>query len=756
MSRELITLGSQIKALGDNRFGGYLVRWNQPGETDLHGEMFTPDCDFMLDDYPLKGLRVLFHHGLDDKIGVEPIGEIATHKMDEWGLWVEGVYAEHRRYIEYVKRMVRDGVLSFSSGALPQGVKTAKSGHIQRWPIIEGSLTFCPADWRSVIDERSGTQVTPLKALREVLKEVDSPLIEAQDDTPSGVNNTAKADDLTSTEETPSLIGETDMLDETLTQAIRDEIEALLIARGVLTEAEAEEPAVEDIIETAVEEAAEEVMEEVIEDTADEVAEEVAEELDDEQIAVIASRAAEKAISRLSKKKAGRRQAIRNAVRGSAKSALSAVFEDDPRPVSKLGNRRHDGTTAKSAGGSRIQVSTKYDRMSVTDLAFMTLLLGGNTRKRYTPSRELMKTIADKTVKAAHSGHHVTGSVLKTAYAIKADELDHTTNDGYGEEWVGEIWASELWDRVYDEDPIAGLFESIDMPSENYRLPLVTSAPVVYAVPETTDAEQLQLHDETKTAIPSSKIGTGDLEMHAVKLAARVGWSNELNEDSVVPIIPTFRREMERALMEAIAGVFLFADYEASGNINYAGGTASSAIGNWFVDNAGILKYALNNTSTHGVDFGGAAPSVEKIRQMRARMPARYGKRTDNLAWITDYQTYMKLLNIPELLTEDKYGVDATIKTGGLQYMDGIPVYVTDVMGLASATGKISSTANQNTLGRLALVYRPGIITGYRRTSNITVEFLSYYDAYMMTGTVRPAVLSYDNDVAVVGFNIGV
>src|SRR5690606_37855350 len=101
---------------------------------------------------------------------------------------------EHRRYVEYVKRMVRDGILSFSGGGLPQGVKTAKSGHIQRWPYIEASMTFAPADWRSAVDRASGTLVTSLKALREVLEEVDSPLKEAQDDTPSGVNTSAKAE----------------------------------------------------------------------------------------------------------------------------------------------------------------------------------------------------------------------------------------------------------------------------------------------------------------------------------------------------------------------------------------------------------------------------------------------------------------------------------------------------------------------------------------------------------------------------------
>jgi len=117
-----IAIGGAIKALGGDKFGGYLVRFYNPDERDLHGEWFSKNTDFHLEDYPVVGAPVLFHHGLDPTIGVKTIGRITAAKKDDYGLWVEGIYDERKEYIDHIKRMVDNGILDFSSGALPQSV----------------------------------------------------------------------------------------------------------------------------------------------------------------------------------------------------------------------------------------------------------------------------------------------------------------------------------------------------------------------------------------------------------------------------------------------------------------------------------------------------------------------------------------------------------------------------------------------------------------------------------------------------------
>ena len=38
-----------LKAIGEDRIGGYLVVWGSPQQRDLQGEYFTPDTDLGLD-----------------------------------------------------------------------------------------------------------------------------------------------------------------------------------------------------------------------------------------------------------------------------------------------------------------------------------------------------------------------------------------------------------------------------------------------------------------------------------------------------------------------------------------------------------------------------------------------------------------------------------------------------------------------------------------------------------------------------------
>jgi len=75
----------------------------------------------------------------------------------------------------------------------------------------------------------------------------------------------------------------------------------------------------------------------------------------------------------------------------------------------------------------------------------------------------------------------------------------------------------------------------------------------------------------------------------------------------------------------------------------------------------------------------------------------------------------------------------------------------------AEYNGKLSyDTPANNIKGQITLVYRPGWVVGYRRQITTFVEYLSYYDAYMMTVTLRLAFINFDTDVAATLYNITV
>ena len=108
------------------------------------------------------------------------------------------------------------------------------------------------------------------------------------------------------------------------------------------------------------------------------------------------------------------------------------------------------------------------------------------------------------------------------------------------------------------------------------------------------------------------------------------------------------------------------------------------------------------------------------------------------------------------IFTMDKAGPKATAMTGQIGFIDGIPVLTSAEFGLTEADGKISTTAGNNTLGQCLYVYRPSWTVGYRRKVNLTVDYLSYFDSYQLTASVRIAFAHFDNDSASVLYNLAV
>ena len=110
--------------------------------------------------------------------------------------------------------------------------------------------------------------------------------------------------------------------------------------------------------------------------------------------------------------------------------------------------------------------------------------------------------------------------------ARKSDELSHSTQTSFGDEWVPNLWSAQVWQQARLSNVILPLFRAIEMPSNPFTCPSRGTDPTVYFVPETTGEGQLAL-DAAASAIPDSKIGSKKLTLNASKLPLRVGFSAE-------------------------------------------------------------------------------------------------------------------------------------------------------------------------------------------------------------------------------------
>jgi hypothetical protein len=142
---------NSVKAIGSNRIGGYLILWGDDSRKDLTEEYFTQGTEEVLSIYKAMGaLPVLYHHARDRKVKSEVVGQIDFLDTDDVGVWAEAQLLAASKYRGAIQELARQGALGWSSGTLPGARQVAPNGKITRWPIMEGSLTPTPAEWRMV------------------------------------------------------------------------------------------------------------------------------------------------------------------------------------------------------------------------------------------------------------------------------------------------------------------------------------------------------------------------------------------------------------------------------------------------------------------------------------------------------------------------------------------------------------------------------------------------------------------------------
>lgn len=387
---------------------------------------------------------------------------------------------------------------------------------------------------------------------------------------------------------------------------------------------------------------------------------------------------------------------------------------------------------------ARIAVGSEYDTLDAMDMLHGYMLMR-SAKSFHGVSERFSNALAHKVNKAN----------LK---AIKADELSYSTQTGFGDEWVPDLWSQQIWNKARQDNTILPLFQTVEMPSNPFELPIEGTDPTVYYVPETTDEAHLSLG--SGNPIADSKVGTGKVTLNAKKLALRVGFSSELVEDAIIPVLNIYREQAVRAIADAMDNVLLNGDTTgtATGNINSDHTTPAAT--EKYLSMDGLRHLPLVDTTANGVDMGNISPTLAKMRQTRFAMAGKYSARPTDLAWIVDSGTYASLLGISEFLTMDKAGPLATAQTGQIGFVDGIPVFVSAEMPLTEADGKVGGTTNDR--GQAVCVYRPGWYIGYRRKIAVSVDYLSYYDSYQLTATVRLAFVRFDTDVASALYNIAV
>ena len=375
-----------------------------------------------------------------------------------------------------------------------------------------------------------------------------------------------------------------------------------------------------------------------------------------------------------------------------------------------------------------------YAGMDVLDLALLRRFAYSQRREAFGPAwlertEEAKRMLADGATPAAVQETHRSSARKLSAWhrvgrrstgqfesfsrpvlqSMTRAAMDSTTA-GSGDELVATLEARELWMDVHLQTLVAPLVPMITMPSSPFDIP--------------RQLGDVSFYPGTENVAPTSTaLGTSKTTMTAYELVGQVPYSFTLEEDAVIALLPEIRAGLVRNVAETLDDIILNADTSTSGNINADGATiapGNSGKGHWLLGYNGIIHLPLVDNTTQSNDHG-ASVSDDMFNEVRAKL-GKYGVRPSQLVWVMDVNTFIRAQSISQFRTMDKLGPNATILTGMLGAIEGIPTIVSEQMRLADTDGKVTAGGNSNDTGRLLIFNRTQWAQGFRRELSLDVD----------------------------------
>lgn len=308
------------------------------------------------------------------------------------------------------------------------------------------------------------------------------------------------------------------------------------------------------------------------------------------------------------------------------------------------------------------------------------------------------------------------------------DEALDTATATEGLEWIPTNLSSRLLDDVWLSLQLEGLFARYPMSSPTFKMPIRTGRSRGYRVAQATTNAQFFTNLFT-----AHNLETGAITFEADKLGVLNFISDELEQDSVVPIIDLVSSDIVWGMADAIEDAVLNgstgttdldnADASANNRLWSWGGSGGNPSGYQVQAGTADARNAWNGirkSIASGQKINGSTLSLASIRNARKTM-GKYGVNPSELVLIVAPETMINMLSFPELITVDKYGANATVITGEIGRIDNIRVVVSPrVYTYLNASGAFDNATYTKTA--LYLVNTKGFAFGDRRTMRVETD----------------------------------
>ena len=258
-----------------------------------------------------------------------------------------------------------------------------------------------------------------------------------------------------------------------------------------------------------------------------------------------------------------------------------------------------------------------------------------------------------------------------------------------------------IWEDLLGTTKVAGLFQHFRMASNPQKAPL--------------DFARRKFKPGTQGTNPTeTTLAISPMFYSAAELVDYVGVTYQTEVQSIIAFMPRARRNMIESYQETIEDVLINADpTNGTANINNSGtNTTISTAGyeHYFYSSRvrGLRARVLRDTTAsnpRNINHG-KAMDLSAYSSIINQMGKRY--LAGRLVFIQDITSYLQMVTDKDsgLLTVDKLGNRATILTGQLASVFGVPIVVSDAINLSQTDGTVSSTTANNTKSTILAVDR--------------------------------------------------
>jgi HK97 family phage major capsid protein len=243
-----------------------------------------------------------------------------------------------------------------------------------------------------------------------------------------------------------------------------------------------------------------------------------------------------------------------------------------------------------------------------------------------------------------------------------------------GSEWIPTGYSSSLQTMIDQDLVVAAAFPSFVQSQNPYVWPTQTSHAIAYLIAEMGE-------------VTASTPATGNLTFTAKKLATQIQSSYEMDEGSLIPVMPFVKGELAYSLAYGIDNAIMNGAIDNS--IDIGNSTASDQRRACL----GLRKLAIANA--YVTDLSTFNSDTLNLQRKKG---GKYFADPSKCTYFVSNSIAVQLCGLKDannnavVLTMDKLGQDATIKNGKIGKMFGSDVYTTAVMAENLNAAGISET----------------------------------------------------------------